>query len=714
MDYFAHIDEEKQTQGMLEHLQGTAKIAAQFAEAFSVGEQGYFCGMLHDIGKYSDAFQRRIRGSGERVDHSTAGAKVATEEYRNVAAAFCIAGHHSGLPDGGNKKIDTPDSPTFCGKLSRKVGRDIEDFSAFRSELTVSAAEAIPQKFLTDAQSQTFFIRMLYSCLVDADYLDTEAFMTKGQVNRGNEIPLSKLEEKLAQYISPWWKTKNDLNQKRCEILKTCMEAGGGERGLFTLTVPTGGGKTVSSMAFALRHAQKNKIRRVIYVIPYTSIIEQTQMVFERIFGKEHVVAHYANLEYPTDENLSLAQEKNYLATENWDAPIILTTSVQFFESLYANRSTRCRKLHNIANSVIIFDEAQMLPVPYLKPCIGAIAQLVQNYGCSAVLCTATQPALNRLFEKQLPNEPREICSEVSNLHTFFQRVTYRKVGRLSDEELAERLRDERQVLCIVNSRKQAQSIYEMLDGEGSYHLSTTMYPAHRRSVLNEIRERLDKKLPCRVVSTSLVEAGVDVDFPAVYRALSGLDSMIQAGGRCNREGKREKSESVVSLFETDQKPPRLLEQNISAAEHVMRSVEDISSPEAVTKYFEFLYYTLKDEKELDQKQILADIDSQFLPFASVAEKFHIIEGAECIVYIPLEEGEQLVRQLKEYGPSRHVIRKLGQYAVSVYSKHFYDLLQLGAIEKLGEATAVLSDLKLYRNKTGLLFHASEGQGFLV
>lgn len=534
----------------------------------------FFCGRLHDIGKYSDAFQRRIRGSSERVDHSTAGATVAMEEYRNIPAAFCIAGHHSGLPDLGSKRSDTPDSSTFCGKMSRKVGQDIEDFEAFRSEVNVTAPPAIPQKFLADAQSQMFFIRMLYSCLVDADYLDTEAFMTYGQIKRGNEISLVQLQERLEEYIASWWDAQNGLNQKRCEILKTCIEVGGQGSGLFTLTVPTGGGKTVSSMALALRQALVNKLRRIIYVIPYTSIIEQTQAVFEKIFGKENVVAHYANVEYSTDETAGTELRSPYLATENWDAPIILARAVQFFESLYANRPTRCRKLHNIVNSVIIFDEAQMLPVPYLKP-----SQLVRNYGCSALLCTATQPALNPLFEEQLSQKPQEICTQVSELHTFFQRVLFRTVGKSSDEELAERLRNEMQVLCIVNSRKQAQSVFAMLECENTYHLSTTMYPLHRRYVLDEIRDRLKKGLPCRVVSTSLVEAGVDVDFPVVYRALAGLDSMIQAGGRCNREGKRARAESVVSIFETDQKPPRMLEQNISSAERVMRTFEDISYP---------------------------------------------------------------------------------------------------------------------------------------
>jgi len=709
----AHRDEESgREQSLREHLTGTAKKAEEFSAVIGAPELGRLCGLLHDIGKYSVKFQRRIRGSNEKVDHSTAGALEAMR-LRNVPAAFCIAGHHSGLPDLGNRKTALPEDGTFYGKISRKAGRDIEDYSAYSSEIAVQEAK-IPENFAKDNQSAFFFIRMLYSCLVDADYLDTEKFVSNGRIVRGGYAGIEELAAMLDRYISPWWDAKNELNEKRTKILRACLGAAGADRGLFALTVPTGGGKTVSSMAFALNHAKRHGMMRVIYVIPYTSIIEQTQSVFEEIFGVDNVVAHYANVDYDTGEDVA---DRRRLATENWDAPVILTTAVQFFESLYANRPSRCRKLHNIASSVIVFDEAQMLPPACLLPCVSAISQLVKNYGCSTVLCTATQPSLGPLFERFLPGcEIREICPQDYTKDKVFRRVTFVNEGFLDNRQLVSRLNAERQALCIVNNRRQAQEIFSLLEGEGKIHLSTLMYPAHRRKMFEIIRNRLrpESNLPCRVISTSLVEAGVDLDFPTVYRAYAGLDSMIQAAGRCNREGKRHIQESRVHLFQSEGRAPVIIRQNIAAAERTMRQFEDISSPEAIKSYFDFLYYTLKDEAALDAKGILADIDRGAMPFASVAERFRIIDSPEFTVYIPLEEGADLVKELKTHGMSRRLLRKLGQYSVGVYPRHFENLVNTGAVDRVAENAAVLRDLSLYSMETGLRLETWEGQAFIT
>lgn len=714
MDYLAHaIPESQRVQSILAHLSGTAALASTFARTFDAEELGAFCGMLHDIGKYSLKFQRRIRGAKEQVDHSTAGAQTAFMKYRNVPAAFCIAGHHGGLPDGGNSKFAVPEDATFFGKMRRTVGAELEDYSAWETEVQVVPA-ALPPNLPANRASQFFFTRMLYSCLVDADFLDTEAFMQSEAPQRGSRHSIEELDLQLEEHIADWRNPKEAINQKRCEILRALIQAGQWEKGLFTLTVPTGGGKTVSSMAFALQHAKKHHMDRVIYVIPYTSIIEQTQQVFEKIFGAEHVVAHYASLDYETNENGEIT-DRRYLATENWDAPIIITTAVQFFESLHANKSSKCRKLHNIANSVILFDEAQMLPVPYLIPCVSAIAQLVQNYGCSAVLCSATQPALNRIFEREIANlKIRELCPDVAEMYLFFRRVQYENIGMISEEDLSERLNAAPQVLCIVNSRKQAQRIYVMLQKSGSYHLSTMMCPAHRRGVLSEIRDRLKEGMPVRVISTSLIEAGVDVDFPVVYRALAGLDSMVQAGGRCNREGKRILAESTVYLFETAQKPPPNIVQNLAAAKHVLREYEDISSLEAIKAYFEFLYYRLKDDTNLDEKEIMKEIETCIMPFSSVAEKFHIIEDSGYVCYLPWGEGKALLEELKAGKSSRGLMRKLGQYSVGVYQSHFQALVQSGAAERIGENGIILEDMKLYSDETGLSFDVNSGEANFV
>ena len=392
---------------------------------------------------------------------------------------------------------------------------------------------------------------MLFSCLVDADYQDTQNFM-EGPPPRGGYSTPAALLEKLQQYIQPWWDARTELNRKRCEILQTCLDAGPAcPDGPYTLTVPTGGGKTVASLAFALTHAAARGKDRVIYVIPYTSIIDQTAEVFQKILGPENVVEHHAGVETSVPEgDADPALYRKALATENWDAPVIVTTAVQFFESLYGSRPARCRKLHNIANSVVVFDEAQTLPVPHLRPCVAAIGQLVQYYGVTAVLCTATQPALQPLFAELAPGLAlRELRPDTAGMESVFRRTTLAMAGELSEEALTAQLNAAPQALCVVNRRATAQKLYAALAEEGRYCLTTLLCPADRKRLLREIRARLQAGLPCRVVSTSLIEAGVDVDFPAVWREEAGLDSILQAAGRCNREGRRAADSSPVTVF---------------------------------------------------------------------------------------------------------------------------------------------------------------------
>ncbi len=712
MEYLAHIaPEDGRTQSVKEHLTAVATLAADFAKPFHAEDAAFRCGMLHDVGKYSQAFQKRIRGASIRVDHSTAGA-VEAAKSGDYAAAFCIAGHHGGLPDRGTAADGSGDG-TLMAKIKRRAGEELADYSAYADEVSVPTA-AVPQTLTETAESAFFYTHMLFSALVDADWLDTERFMRRGAILRGTGEPLTKLSEKLDAYVSKWWASSNVLNASRCGILRALMDAGDRERGLYTLTVPTGGGKTVGSMAFALRHAIRNGQRRILYVIPYTSIIEQTQRVFEEIFGEENVVAHYANIEYKTDENGDMcdADRRRYLASENWDAPIILTTAVQFFESLFGNRPACCRKLHNIVESVVIFDEAQMLPINYLTPCVWSITELVKNYGCTAVLCTATQPALAPLTEKMLPGYTvRELCRQAHIDPAVFRRTVFCRDGMLGNDALAARLNAEEQVLCIVNSRKQAQDIFAMLDSDGSFHLSTAMYPQHRRAALRSIRERLAAGLPCRVISTSLVEAGVDVDFPCVYRALAGLDSVIQAAGRCNREGKRPANNSPVHIFETETKAPRSLEQAISAARSVLDAYDDVASSEAIAAYFNRLLYLLKSPEALDEKHIMRQI-AEDLAFASVGSGFHLIESGTKTVYIPRGEGAPLTRQLLMFdsSPSRALMRKLGLYAVSVYDAHYRKLAEAGALQQVSENAAILLNMELYKEDTGLSLSPEGGE----
>jgi CRISPR-associated endonuclease/helicase Cas3 len=717
MKYIAHTDPSSgRAQEVIEHLAGTAALAEAFANAFDAKDEGKRCGMLHDVGKYSNAFQRRINGSAESVDHATAGAYEAAKRG-DVPAAFCIAGHHGGLPDGGTRGDDA-DKPTLHGRLCRAGNGRIEDYSAFSDEVTVPDAK-IPARFCETAARGFFFTRMLYSCLVDADFLDTERFMQNGAVKRGGFPPLAYYQEKLTAHTAPWLQNpKSELDEKRSEILRAAIAAGEKKPGLFTFTAPTGSGKTISSMSFALAHARSNHLRRVIYVIPYCSIIEQTQSVFEGVFGSGSIVAHYSDVEYKTDENTPGGEkDKRYLAAENWDAPVVLTTTVQFFESLFGNRPSRCRKLHNLAGSVLIFDEAQMLPVPFLRPCVAAISELVKNYNCSAVLCTATQPSLEKFFAERenLPGmDPFELCPRREELYKQFRRVRYEAIGKQTDAELAARLSAQKQVLCIVNRRDQAQVLFRLLPEEGRFHLSTAMCPADRHEKLRVIRERLKAGAPCRVISTSLIEAGIDVAFPVVYRALAGLDSIIQAGGRCNREGAPGVINGVVFIFESERAVPKMLAQNVAAATYVLDKYEDIASPEAVHAYFNELFYIAKGMEALDAQGILKLCADPTLPFAEVAKRFRLIDNSQYIVYIQTDESKPLLAELERFGPSRERMRALGKYAVGVYPNHYKKLRDAGALRGIAENAAVLEDLRLYNRETGLALTLEEGQGLFT
>lgn len=709
----AHVSEDgMRNQSILSHLEGTAVIAERFAKSFGGQEQARTAGLLHDIGKYSDGFQKRLKG-GKKVDHSTAGAKVAMAQ-KQPEVAFAIAGHHSGLPDGGSK-TDTMDSPTLCGRLKKPV----EDCDLWKSEVNLPSSVTRPP-IAQDGFSVSFYTRMLYSCLVDADFLDTEAFM-QGKARKGNYASMGQMLERLKEYISPWWAAETVLNQKRCEILRQCFERGKKEsEGLFTLTVPTGGGKTVSSLAFALSHAVAAGKERVIYVIPYTSIIDQTAEVFRKVVGEENVIEHHSGADFSVPEGeADPTLYRKALATENWDAPLIVTTSVQFFESLYANRPSRCRKLHNLANSVIIFDEAQTLPVPYLRPCVAAIAQLVQFYHSTAVLCTATQPVLQPLFDELASGlVSREICPDTENLYQFFRRTTLISAGIKTEKELLSQLGSVPQGLCVVNRRATAQELYQGLEEEGRFCLTTLLCPADRKRLLEEIRQRLTDGMPCRVVSTSLIEAGVDVDFPAVWREEAGLNSILQTAGRCNREGKRATEDSKVTIFSLEsQTVPAMIQQNVDATRSVFSRFDDPAEPAAIESYFQF-FLTLKGNAALDSQNVLEafhhGMQGVLFPFSSVAEKFHLIENQTVTIYLPVGEGAELVNQLKLGYATRSLYHRLGQYSVNVYPDHLKNLLDAGAAEPVGDGNYILTDTTLYDNLTGLSLDVETGKGMFV
>lgn len=715
MTYLAHIAEHGREQTIKAHLDGTAELCRKFASAFGAGELGWMVGQAHDIGKYSQAFQARIRGKQITTDHATAGAQQMAMLF-GVFPAYCIAGHHGGLPDGGSS-MDTAGQPTLFGRLKKQVA----PYAEFSEEIKLHPVPFQRPRLLgCGGFSMAFWTRMVFSCLVDADYLDTEAFMVGKTLQRGLELEIDHLLERLEHHIEPWWEAKTELNRVRCEILRACLDGGTQHPGLFTLTVPTGGGKTVSSLAFALRHAKVHHKKRIVYVIPYTSIIEQTADAFRKILGDDVVLEHHSNVDYDDTENADQQALRKKLATENWDMPVIITTAVQFFESLFANKPSRCRKLHNLCNSVIIFDEAQTIPMPYLRPCVRSIAELTTNYGASCVLCTATQPALEPLFREISPDLSfRELAPAVDL--SVFLRVTYAHLGQISDEMLAAELSCRMQVLCIVGTRKQAQALYDLLPREGSFHLSTLMTPNHRRAVLSEIRRRLKAEESCRVVSTSLIEAGVDVDFPVVYRGEAGLDSEIQAAGRCNREGRRPATESMVYLFQPDSKYtvhfPDALKRPRDVARSLTRNCSTLDSEETIKRYFTTLYQF--EGKDLDQKNIVSRLEvgvqNGSFPFRTVAEQFRVIENDTCSVLIPRNDAAcALAEQLRKGIRNRTLLRQAAQESVNVFPQHFESLNARGALEILDVGISILRECSLYSEQTGLALLSDRGLGIFL
>ena len=715
MKYIAHKDGER-VQSVKAHLEGTAERAGDFAEKFGKREWGYCCGMLHDIGKYAKEFQKKIQeNTDDRVDHATAGAQVCKEQGRYYPIlSYCIAGHHAGLPDYGNTAI----SSSLCGRWKKRIC----DYQAYKDEIRIPELDTEPIAFDKDRNMDFAlgtFIRMLYSCLVDADFLDTELFMKNGDTGRNSGESMEILQNRLKNHISEWLKNTDEdtINGRRTEILNNCIREGKQKEGIFRLTVPTGGGKTVASLAFALEHAVKNHKDRIIYVIPYTSIIEQNAQVFREILGEENVLENHYNVDYESSEEFKSMQ----LASENWDKPVVVTTNVQFFESLFANKSSKCRKIHNIANSVVIFDEAQMLPMDYLKPCIAMLQELVDSYSASIVLCTATQPALDSFFSK---NELiKELCPRMEEQFSFFKRVNYQNLGKIRQDHLIEKLKKENNALCIVNTKKAAQVIYKELHGEGIYHLSTSMYPKHRKRVLKTIRERLKNSEKCIVISTSLVEAGVDLDFATVYRQIAGLDSMIQAAGRCNREGKRELSNSIVCIFDLEEfQIAQRQRQQIDVSKGILQDYTDIADLKAITDYFTRLYHSRGTS--LDKKKIMDEFQKMECNFAKVAKEFKLIEENTKTIFINRElDAEELLQELRIKGVTKEKMRKAGQYCIQVYDNTqsentFFDKLNgAGMLRPIAEEMQdfyELVDGEQYSEEYGLDFSLEDGIALFV
>jgi CRISPR-associated endonuclease/helicase Cas3 len=708
-------------QKLVDHLDNTAVLAERFAAAFGSGDWGKACGLAHDAGKAREEWQRylvsksgfydeeaHLETKTGKVDHSTPSAKFVEEIYGKGVGrilSYCIAGHHAGLPDW----IGSQSALSF--RLNNSSSSDI--IGSLRSEIAVAQPSNSPWKFDPKGLDLSLWIRMLFSCLVDADFLDTESYMDSEKAReRGGYLSAGDLLERFNMYMTAKTsealrRTDSQVNRVRQQVLADCRSAALGEPGFFSLTVPTGGGKTLSSMAFALEHAVRYNKSRIIYVIPYTSIIEQNADVFREALGTDQIVEHHSNLDEAD------ATIKSRLAAENWDAPVIVTTSVQFFESLFAARTSRCRKLHNIADSIVVLDEAQLMPVEYLKPILEAMRLLVQRYRTSFVICTATQPALEE--KEGFPGLPlgsvREIVCDVPRLYEQLKRVEMAPVDTSvtkSWEEIADELSAFDRALCIVSDRKSCRELYGLMP-KGTYHLSALMCAQHRSDYIAEIKKKLQGEGKLRLISTQLVEAGVDIDFPVVYRAMAGLDSIAQAAGRCNREGKLAadgKLGRLVVFVPPRKAPIGILRKAAETATRLLdEGLADPLSNGAFSSYFEELYWKADS---LDAKEIIKlltpDNSDCGIQFRSAAEAFMMIDDSlQRTILIPYKDGGRLISLLEKVGPERWLLRILQRYTVNVYLNQFKDLLARGSIKEVSPGIFALICSVEYDEGIGLL-----------
>jgi len=721
--YYAHSGDKPDKsdwQLLSDHLKKVGHIAAENARYFDAAILAENAGLLHDIGKYTVEFQKRLEG-GNRVDHATAGAKIAIKKWGHFGKvmAYIIAGHHVGLANG----IDSEkDRSTLDDRLKKTIP---ELDKIWGEEIALPDQLSFPSFKPTGFQT-AFLIRMLFSCLVDADFIDTEKFYQElegNQKKRGNHPPLKKLQQTLNSHLEDLRNnvvsnSTGTVNELRQEVLDYSRKQALLPPGLFSLTVPTGGGKTLTSMAFALDHAIEHQLRRVIYVIPFTSIIEQNAKVFRDVFkelGDDIVIEHHSAFDDEKFKDKQETKDKLRLAMENWDAPVVVTTAVQFFESLFADRTSKCRKLHNITGSIIILDEAQMLPLKLLRPTMAAIDELAKNYKCSVVLCTATQPALKDPDFRNGFQNVREIAPNPEELYTRLDRVTVRHIGDQTDEQLIERMQNNEQILVIVNNRRHARALFDLIGDDKSYYqLTTLMCARHRRKILKEIREKLKNREPCKVISTSLIEAGVDISFPRLMRAETGLDSVAQAAGRCNREDEARKEDSEVLIFTTPEwKAPPEIDQYAASMRHVLRNHEgNLLAPEAIKAYFKDVYWR-KDE-ELDAKKLLkthCDHHAKLtFPFQTIASDYRMIESYMHPIIIAYDKkSDALIKKLRYSEFVGSIARELQPYLVQVPTQAFEALKSAGIgimapiqLERFGEQFWELVNQDLYSEEAGL------------
>lgn len=727
-------------QTLSEHQKNVERLARERGEPLGLAEAAAILGLIHDLGKYDPEFDRILRGENVRVDHSTAGGRVLLEHTpENVrplmeSFAYPILGHHAGLPnrnDDGEAGMDQR-----LGKPGAKLDPEWrEHFPVDYSDAQKELVNHIRPGPKTQGFDLSVAVRMLFSCLVDADFRDTEAFYDRLEHrSRDRDWPslqnlLPVLRKRFDAHMAKF-DGSDDLNQLRTNILTHVRGKAEMHPGIFSLSVPTGGGKTLTSLGFALDHANMHGHRRIIYAIPYTSIIDQTAEVFRSVLGDDDVLLeHHSAIE--TKEGSEGGRDKLRQAMEDWAAPVVVTTNVQLFESLFAARPSRCRKLHNIAGAVIVLDEAQCLPRKLLLPTLAMIDTLANRYGCTVVICTATQPAfdsdhLNKgdlnLDKGDLKLDMRELAPDPPALARKFRRAMIVNGGEMDDQALVAALRQEPQAFVIVNTRKHALDLYHSArnDGlDGLIHLTTRQYPAHRRRIIADIRERLNQGLPCRLISTSLIEAGVDLDFARGWRAEAGLDSVIQAAGRVNREGKRPAETSTLTMFSTPENlPPAEVRQLAKATQATAGRFADLLDPAAIRDWFQEVYWRIGAErlgKRMVKDMIFSLTSGTNFPFRTIAANYRMIDSPMVPAIIAIEESalKEVARLPVDGVPSGLIARALQPYVVQIPEVVRETLRTHGkgsfrSPEVRGDQFFVVDEASIYHDSIGLWWEQAE------
>ncbi|XOQ43752.1 MAG: CRISPR-associated helicase Cas3 [Clostridium sp.] len=719
--YYAHTragKSKEEWQTVKEHSKNVAELVKKFSASWCTEEYAENLGLLHDVGKYQSDFQSRLRGTNITVEHSISGAAEWIKMKWPESGAYCIAGHHSGLPDIGSN-TDSAEEPTLLGRLKRA---EKQNFSIYKNELVLKPIRTFPAKDAVRMSSgnideikkeYAFWTRMMFSCLTDADYLDTEKFCT-GKQERGVYADFNICRKQICKYLSQF-QADTPVKRAREYMRRQVMSHAGEKADVYLINMPTGSGKTLTSMQFALERAVLSHKKHIIYVIPYTSIIEQNAQIFKEIFGADSVLEHHCNFDYESVQNIS-TRERLKRSAENWDASIIVTTNVQFFKSIYGNRSGELRKLHNIANSVIIFDEVHMFPSLFFQPCLEAIRLLTQRYHCEAVFMTATMPDFHRWMERFGCTNVKTIdLIEDKSLFSVFNRCKIENLGVLSSEKLVSLALNADNALIVVNSRKAAKYIYHLLPGK-KYHLSTYMTHDDRSTVIAKVKNSLKQREHFCLVSTSLIEAGVDLDFDFVFREIAGLDNLLQSAGRCNREGKKQGCKTYAFEFEEEELRPKSAEfvTKQSFCRKVFEKYENAAQPEAITYYFDQLYsYTFSDMKSMDFKQAFSNascgIDGYGFHFARYARDFRLIDENTKPLIIITNENRNKVKALLDTAAYGGIVpmRQLQKYAVSL-RPHEWELLSKAGVICSQNGIQYLDCEGYYSKETGIRFENND------